>query len=283
MTGFASIIDHFIDHAIDPDRLWAGKYKIPWNDPDFSRRMLAEHLSQEHDLASRRTGVIQEMAQWLHQATLDRRPASILDLGCGPGLYARPLVALGHAYRGLDFGPASIAHARAVNSDLARCSFALTDLTRATRADFGGPYDLASMLFGELNVFPPEDCAAILARARQALVPGGRILLEVHTRQTVVDYGLAPATWYASQGGLFSDRPHVCLTENHWFEQQETSVGVFHVLVKGEPNPRTYHNTMRAWSDEEYRGLLETAGFSGIRFHEKRFPPDGLVFISATC
>ena len=32
--------------------IWGGQYKIPWNDPDFSRRMLREHLSQEHESAS---------------------------------------------------------------------------------------------------------------------------------------------------------------------------------------------------------------------------------------
>jgi len=31
---------------------WAEK--IPWDDPAFSERMLKEHLSQEHDAASRR-------------------------------------------------------------------------------------------------------------------------------------------------------------------------------------------------------------------------------------
>ena len=34
---------------------WAEGEKIPWNDPEFSRRMLKEHLSQKHDAASRRT------------------------------------------------------------------------------------------------------------------------------------------------------------------------------------------------------------------------------------
>ena len=33
---------------------WAEGEKIPWSDPAFSQRMLQEHLSQEHDAASRR-------------------------------------------------------------------------------------------------------------------------------------------------------------------------------------------------------------------------------------
>ena len=37
----------------DYEDIWAGRYKIPWDEPGFSRRMLKEHLNQAHDLASR--------------------------------------------------------------------------------------------------------------------------------------------------------------------------------------------------------------------------------------
>ena len=32
---------------------WAEGDNIPWHDPEFSQRMLREHLSQAHDAASR--------------------------------------------------------------------------------------------------------------------------------------------------------------------------------------------------------------------------------------
>ena len=31
---------------------WGEGDNIPWNEPGFSERMLAEHLSQAHDMAS---------------------------------------------------------------------------------------------------------------------------------------------------------------------------------------------------------------------------------------
>ncbi|EML7085619.1 SAM-dependent methyltransferase, partial [Klebsiella oxytoca] len=34
--------------------------KIPWDEPAFSQRMLENHLSQEHDWASRRLAVIEQ-------------------------------------------------------------------------------------------------------------------------------------------------------------------------------------------------------------------------------
>ena len=70
------------------DSIWCRPYKIPWDDPDFSRRMLAEHLSQDHDLASRRTEWIDRQVAWIHQDLLKGRPVRILDLGCGPGFYS---------------------------------------------------------------------------------------------------------------------------------------------------------------------------------------------------
>jgi hypothetical protein len=37
---------------------WSEGDNIPWDDPGFSDRMLAEHLSQDHDLASRKSETI---------------------------------------------------------------------------------------------------------------------------------------------------------------------------------------------------------------------------------
>ena len=45
---------------VQPPVPWSEGDNIPWNEPDFSERMLAEHLSQEHDLASRRFEIIDQ-------------------------------------------------------------------------------------------------------------------------------------------------------------------------------------------------------------------------------
>ena len=93
---------------------WAEGEKIPWNEPGFSRRMLQEHLSQQHDLASRRAVTIRKHVDWIQRAVLPGGPSRILDLGCGPGLYASRLAKLGHDCTGVDFSPASIEYAREI-------------------------------------------------------------------------------------------------------------------------------------------------------------------------
>ena len=70
---------------------WAEGQKIPLDDPSFSRRMLREHLSQDHDAASRRFAIIDQHVAWIHHQVLSDRTSRILDLGCGPGLYTSRL------------------------------------------------------------------------------------------------------------------------------------------------------------------------------------------------
>ncbi|HUG16753.1 MAG TPA: class I SAM-dependent methyltransferase, partial [Thermomicrobiales bacterium] len=193
---------------------WAEGDKIPWHDPDFSARMLQEHLSQAHDAASRRAGVIESHVEWIHRVVLEAQPSRILDLGCGPGLYTERLAALGHDCVGIDFAPAAIVYARerahAVNL---ACVYQQADIRAA---DYGDAFDLVMLLYGEINVFRPDDARLILTKSRQALAAGGRLLLEAHTAEAVRAMGSAPSRWRAAERGLFSARPHVWLQESFW-------------------------------------------------------------------
>lgn len=247
---------------VSEDQLWDGRYKIPWDDLAFSTRMLSEHLSQEHDLASRRTEIITAQAVWIHENVARGVPACLLDMGCGPGLHLRRFLELGYECTGIDFSPASVEYARKTLSGKVRL---IKDDLRA--ADFCGGYDVAIMLFGELNVFSPDDCARILAKAYDALVPGGVLVLEVHAFDVVKRCGLAPDTWYKSgEGlqGLFSDAPHLCLTENHWFESCRTALQVFHIVNAENGGVESFRSTIKAWTNDEYRSLLETKGFCAV-------------------
>jgi SAM-dependent methyltransferase len=251
-------------HRASPPAPWAEGDKIPWNDPDFSRRMLREHLSQAHDAASRRSSIIDEHVDWIHRALLNNRSSRILDLGCGPGLYASRLAQRGHTCMGIDFGPASIEYARdfAQSQQLA-CDYQLADVRYA---DFGAGYDLAMFVFGEPNVFRPDDLRRILSKASAALNDGGHILLEVHTWDVVQRLGHQRATWYTLEQGLFSDRPHLVLFESFWDEAQAVASERFYI-VAADTNEVTQHSSsMQAYTDDQYRYALQIAGFTDITF-----------------
>ena len=244
---------------------WAEGEKIPWNDPDFSRRMLAEHLSQAHDMASRRFAVIDRHVAWIHGVLLQARPARILDLGCGPGLYTSRLARLGHECAGIDFSPASIAYAREqARTEGLRCTYVQHDIRTA---EYGSGYDLVMFLFGELNVFRPAEAQAIVRRACQALGEGGLLLLEVHTFTCVCDIGQQPRSWYSAPSGLFSERPHLVLTESFWDDLRAVATERHFVVDAVTGDVARHAASVQAYTDEQYRSLLADGGLAGVSFY----------------
>ncbi len=138
--------------------------------------MLSAYLDQSHDLASRRAWLIDSQVAWIHDEVLGGDTARVLELVCGPGLYLQRLAQRGHECVGIDFAPAAIAHTvdTAGAAELS-CAYQRGDLRQA---DLNSGFDLLLLIYGQLNVFLPVEAVDILGRARAALAPGGRILLE---------------------------------------------------------------------------------------------------------
>lgn len=244
---------------------WAEGEKIPWHDPAFSQRMLKEHLSQEHDAASRRAHVIDRQVGWIHDHVLGGQASRVLDLGCGPGLYTSRLARLGHECVGIDYGPASIAYARKVaEREALRCRYIEADVRAAA---FGGDYDLVMFLFGELNVFRPADARAILDKAHGALHDGGRLLLEPHTYEAVEQLGQEPAFWYSAESGLFSARPHFCLEESFWDRDHEVAIQRYYVVDAETGSVARHASSTQAYQEAAYRALLAGSGFGAADIH----------------
>ncbi len=246
--------------TIDNENIWHGQYKIPWDNADFSRRMLVEHLSQDHDMASRRNEWIDRQVAWIHDDLLDGQPASILDLGCGPGFYCHLLTARGHRCRGIDFGPASIEYALQQNPDKSRCEFVLGDIREVA---FGGPYDLAMILFGELNVFSPVEALVILRKTLASLGPRGRLIVEMQTPEGVESVGRSEPAEQQSESGLFSDHRHHYRIESQWLPTEQASIQTFHVTECNTGRSHQFRSTSKAWSDRDLISLLTNAGFDG--------------------
>ena len=243
---------------------WVEGEKIPWHDPEFSRRMLAEHLTQRHDAASRRFAKINRHVDWIHRELLKGTPTKVLDLGCGPGLYTSRLARLGHQYVGIDISPASIAYAsaQAVKRGL-RSSYLLQDMRTA---DYGRGYGLVMLIFGEFNVFQSRDARHILEKAHAALSPGGVLLLEPHTFDAVREMGEKDAHWYSADSGLFSDEPYLCLRESFWHPDHAATTERYYVVDAHTGRVNGYASSMQAYTDAEYRALLSKCGFGDIRF-----------------
>ena len=126
---------------------WDGnKANLPWGDPEFSRRMLKEHLDSSHDLASRRPLVMNAQVGWVISSLFEPRGVkNVLDLTCGPGLWSNALARRGYIVRGIDISPAAIDYARKVARDeKLTATFFQADVRDAV---YGSGYDAALFVY----------------------------------------------------------------------------------------------------------------------------------------
>lgn len=243
---------------------WEEGDNIPWSDLEFSERMLKEHLSQKHDLASRCFDKIDNHVDWIHHQLLAGKSTRILDLTCGPGLYTGRLARLGHTCTGIDYAPASIRYAKEeADREAISCTYTLADVREAV---FGDGYGLVMMINGQFNVFRRQEARTIVQKALAALEPGGSFLLEPQSAGTVEKTGRSGTSWYSCgrDGGLFSERPHLCLKESFWHAEAGATTERFFIIDARTGEVARHVLTSEAYAEEEIREMLDAEGFKKV-------------------
>jgi len=242
-----------------------GLARLPWDDPDFSQRILREHLSQRYDSASRRTRLVKKHVEWIHHFVLKGNTSRILDLGCGPGLYTSRLADYGHDCVGIDFAPASIEYAR--TQALKKNNLCEYRLENILNIDYGKGFDLVMLVFSEFNTFPKTDAVSILGKSFRSLKPGGQILLEVPGFDAVEQLGDQPSVWYSEIKGIFSGEPYLCLTESFWNDEKRVAIERYYIINETDQEIKLYMNCTNAYTDDDFRQMLKDTGFNSIKFH----------------
>lgn len=88
------------------------KTSVPfWNDKYISQQMLKAHLDPNFDGASRKLDFINKSVNWINKIAPPQKYKSLLDLGCGPGIYAEKFATSGYKVTGIDFSKHSIDYA----------------------------------------------------------------------------------------------------------------------------------------------------------------------------
>lgn len=228
-----------------------------WDDDHISIGMLQAHLSQEHEAASRKTEAIEAQVEHLTFTGILKEDDRVLDLGCGPGLYASRLCRKGLKVTGVDISRRSIEYAIkfAVENDL-DIDYRLTDFFDI---DFSSEYDAVMQIYGELNTFSDKKREAFLTLVHKALRPEGLFIFDVTTRELRNKEGAANR-WYLFDGGFWRPGKHLFLEEG--FDYPEDDVWLDQYIIVDEYEVRIYRNWFRDYSLRTIKNVLEKAGFS---------------------
>jgi SAM-dependent methyltransferase len=246
---------------------WAQGGNLPWDEPAFSERMLREHLDESHGAASRIGAERLLQIDWLW-SQLDLHPGSrLLDVTCGPGLYAIELARRGCQVTGIDFSPASIEYARRMAScerPPADCTFVEQDVRHA---DFGQQaFDVALFLYGQLAVFPKEEAQALLSKIAGALKPGGRLAVELLAQERVDKNN--STWWFTDNTGLWGDAPFLNLGERFWLEDEAMSVERYSIVHLDSGDLTEITLCDQTYAVETMTAMMNAAGFNSVEVAE---------------
>lgn len=241
---------------------WRDGVNLPWDDPLFSERMLREHLDQSHGAASRQQPELLRQVDWLWTHLDLRSGCQILDITCGPGLYAVELARRGARVTGIDFSPASIRYARALAAEQGvdhRCSFIQADVRTALPDQAGSNFDAALFLYGQLAVFTRAEAAQLLQGAAAALRAGGRLAIELLDFERIDKS--SSTWWFTDDTGLWGDTPFLNLGERTWDEEQRASIDRFYVIELQSGELQEIGLSDNGYEAEEMVALLRSSGF----------------------
>jgi SAM-dependent methyltransferase len=260
-----------------------------WTDPYISHNLLAAQLDPSTDAASRRPAAIGATVEWvLGLAEGPGRPsrsspsARILDLGCGPGLYAEPLAARGCEVSGIDINEAAIGYAR----DSAASSGLSIDYRAGSYLELGYPggLDAAIMIYCDFGALDGAGRRTVLSRLRDALVPGGIFVFDVFGPGVAASFK-SGRRWSALQGGFWAAGPQLLLEEDFLYPEAR-SVTRQAMVVDGRGEARLFRNH-DTWFDEAALSvLLSEQGFELETLRRDLLPPsdfasDDVIFACA--
>jgi SAM-dependent methyltransferase len=236
--------------------LWEPGAPLFWDDPHISQEMLKAHLDPNTDAASRSPEGIDRTVRWLVDH-LEWKPGdALLDLGCGPGLYASRLARKGLEVTGVDYSRNSIAYATnyARIHDLPVHYVCQDFLTIEYKAQFKG----VLQIYGEVCTLSPPKLDRFLGNVRRALRPGGRFVFDVSTRRAPKRTGRP--NWYAVETGFWKPGPHLVLEQGFHYDEESVHLDQY-IVIEEDGTIQVYRNWLVDYTLETITAVLEHAGF----------------------
>ena len=252
--------------SVEKPGLYERGNAVMWTDPHISKQLLELHLDPRHDMASRGKSKIMQVADWM--LTVSNSPhQKILDLGCGPGLYAQYLAGKGHEVTGVDISRNSIEYARqqASNHQLDIDYRVLNYLD----LDLDSRFDLVIMIYLDFCVLLPGERDKVLQNILKALKPGGILIFDVINERNI-DQKITKPAWEKRNKGFWRDGPYLALENGYHYPDQEVFVSQ-HVVVS-EEDIRTYLFWNHYYTLEKMLTLMTSEGFSDVINHENLLP-----------
>ena len=229
-----------------------------WDEPYISKNMLKAHLDEDLESATRKLATVKESVEWIASTLPPHDYPLLLDLGCGPGIYAERFYGKGYRVTGLDLSRRSIAYARNSANDLGlKIQYKQGDYTKMA---FDSQYNLVTLIYCDFGVLPYDDRKELLLKIHDSLLPQ-MFLFDVFTPlryEGARNSGIGMSMRMASG----KEEPHLLLHSFYRYDEDSTFLNRY--VIASEDTISFYNVWEHVFTFPEIKRDLEDAGFSEI-------------------
>lgn len=201
-------------------------------------------------------------ANWISDTLPPISYKRLLDLGCGPGIYAELFHAKGYQVTGLDISENSIQYARKIARE--KELDIVYQHSNYTQSAIKEHYDLITMIYCDFGVLSHSERKELLRKIYHALSPGGCFLFDVFTP---LEYKNKPEckSWSYEEGGFWYPAPYLLLQQLYRYDDDNTFLSQY--IVVTDSKTTCYNNWEHTFEIEELRLDLKEAGFHNLQFY----------------
>ena len=228
-----------------------------WTDEHTSKQMLKFHLNESIDVSSRNKKFIDLSVEWIASRLNVNYETSIIDFGCGPGLYTTRLAEKGAKVTGIDFSKNSIDHAKnvalenALEIDYVLQNYLFFETDRR--------FDLITMIMCDFCALSPQQRKELLQKFYRLLKPDGSILLDVYSlesfsqreEQSLYEVNLLNSFW--------SSEKYYGFLNTFKYNEQKVILDKHTIVEKNKI--RTVYNWLQYFSKESLIAEFEVNNF----------------------
>lgn len=249
------------DYLIKP-KLYAPSTGEFWDDEHISKGMLEAHLNPDWNAATRKHDFVNKSVTWITSIAHPTQFQQLLDLGCGPGIYAELFRKAGYAVTGIDFSKRSIEYAK--EQTLLNKSNIQYYYQNYLTIDYIEQFDVITLIYCDYAPLSKTDRLILLRKVYQALKPNGKFIFDVFT--PLMRKAESRSWYYSEESGFWNEKPHICLDSVYQYDDEDnTELTQSIVLTKDTVN--CYNIWDHFFTKEELISEIQPIGFNSFEFY----------------
>lgn len=229
-----------------------------WTDPYIRKQIVKKHLNLLSDEASRSGESVLKIVDFIISRT--KPESSLLDLGCGPGLYTSLLADKKYVVTGIDFNKASIEYAIGKRKDI---KYIFGDYINNYPT---GKYDAIIMIYCDMGTHSDDNRNRLLENIANSLNNGGIFIFDVFSEEIINDRKEGSSWEYAPFGGFWNKSEYLLLSQTFHYPENKAFAYQYNLVLK----KTTKHFIIREryYSEKEITDVLKNAGFRKVSIYK---------------